>query len=374
MNNNGFLFASECVRRGHPDKLADSISDGVLDALLEQDPLSRVACETMITGHLAVVAGEVTSAGKVDPAVVVHSVLSDAGYTEASYGMDPETLPVASKLVAQSRDIAQGVDAGGAGDQGLMFGYATNQTTAYMPLPIYLCQRLCRAIDQADIHGIWPDGKVQIIVAYDDDNHPVSVESLLVSVQHHPDLTKHVPDLLQPVIDQVFQDYFQPKRVLINPTGKFVIGGPAGDCGLTGRKIIVDTYGGWARHGGGAFSGKDPTKVDRSAAYMARWLALNVVAAGLAGECEVQLSYAIGVERPLSVFVKTDAGREMDSILSRVLPEMVDLSPTGIIKCLDLRKPIYYDTSVYGHFGHPGFYSWERPTLAEALLAEASAA
>ena len=353
------LFTSESVTEGHPDKIADQISDAVLDAILHLDPVGRVACETLVTTGLAVIAGEITTEAWVDLPKLVRDTIQRIGYDDATFGFDSKTCAVMSTIDKQSADIAQGVDTGGAGDQGMMFGYASDETEELMPLPIVLSHRLTRRLAELRKDGTlpWlrPDGKAQVSVAYDGDR-PVSVETVVVSTQHADDISAEA--LREAVIEQVIQPAI-PERLRsdhityhINPTGRFVVGGPMGDAGLTGRKIIVDTYGGMGRHGGGAFSGKDPSKVDRSAAYAARWVAKNVVAAGLARRCEVQIAYAIGVREPVSIMVSTfGTGTVSDDAIVRAVRQVFDLTPKGIMEALQLRKPIYSPTAAYGHFG-----------------------
>jgi S-adenosylmethionine synthetase len=380
------LFTSESVTEGHPDKIADQISDAVLDALLEQDASARVACETLVTTGLAVIAGEITTSAYVHLPDVVRATIADIGYTDARMGFDSHTCAVMSTIDKQSPDIAQGVDTGGAGDQGMMFGYATEETPELMPLPIQLAHALTRALSArrkaGDLPWLRPDGKAQVSVVYEGDR-PLYVDTVVVSTQHDdavstPRLRKAI---LADVIHETIPDAFRPKRLTthINPTGRFVIGGPQGDAGLTGRKIIVDTYGGMGRHGGGAFSGKDPSKVDRSAAYAARWVAKNIVAAKLARRCEVQLAYAIGVAEPVSVFVDTfGTGVVGDRQIEDAVRDEFDLTPRGITTALDLRKPIYRATAAYGHFGRTPetigrgrgartLFTWERTDRARAL-------
>ncbi len=404
MSSRSFTFTSESVTEGHPDKIADQISDSVLDAVLRDDPMSRVACETLITTGLVVVAGEITTETYVDIPRLVRERIREIGYTRAKYGFDAETCGVMVALDEQSPDIAQGVDSSfevqhgdkdpldqvGAGDQGMMFGYASNETEELMPMPIMLAHRLARRLAAVrksdDLLYLRPDGKTQVTVRYEEDAHgrrrPVEIERVLISTQHRegidietllkPDLATHV---VEPILPKALYD---PKRLegdkdffYCNPTGKFVIGGPMGDTGLTGRKIIVDTYGGAAPHGGGAFSGKDPTKVDRSAAYAARYVAKNVVAAGLAERCQIQVAYAIGVAHPMSVLVET-FGTEAPGISVARIEELVhehfDLRPAAILRDLDLRRPIYAKTAAYGHFGRDdGEFTWERTDKADAL-------
>jgi S-adenosylmethionine synthetase len=374
------LFTSESVTEGHPDKIADQISDGVLDAILAQDSAARVACETLVTTGLAIVAGEITTTGHVDYQKIVRDVITEVGYTRGKYGYDAETCSVLSAIHEQSRDIGQGVDTGGAGDQGLMFGYACNETSELMPLPIMLAHKLVRGLSEARRKGVLPylrpDGKSQVTVEYDGDR-PVRVDAVVLSTQHSPDVTHDTitKDLTEKIIKPIIPAEMMDKntKIYVNPTGRFVIGGPHGDAGVTGRKIIVDTYGGAAPHGGGAFSGKDPTKVDRSACYMARYIAKNVVAAGLADRAMVQLAYAIGVADPVSVLVDTQGtGKIADEKIVELVRAQFKLTPRGIIESLDLRKPIYRKTAAFGHFGRtePEF-TWERTDKAAALKAGA---
>jgi len=376
------LFTSESVTEGHPDKISDQISDGILDAILTHDPSARVACETLVTTGLAIVAGEITTTSHVDYQRVVREVIRDVGYTRAKYGFDAETCSVLSSIHEQSRDIGQGVDTGGAGDQGLMFGYACNETPELMPLPIMLAHRLVRGLSDARRKGtldyLRPDGKSQVTVEYDGER-PVRVDAVVLSTQHSPDVShgQIVQDLTEKVINCIVPaDLRDAKtKIYVNPTGRFVTGGPHGDAGVTGRKIIVDTYGGMAPHGGGAFSGKDPTKVDRSACYMARYIAKNLVAAGLAEQAMVQLAYAIGVAEPVSVLVDTGGtGVVADDKLVELVRRHFKLTPRGIIESLDLRRPIYRQTAAFGHFGRsePDF-TWERTDKAAALKADARA-
>ncbi len=390
MSSNRFLFTSESVTEGHPDKIADQISDAILDACIEQDPYSRVACETLTTTGLVVVAGEITTEAYVDFPTVVRGIVASIGYDNALYGFDANTCAVISSIHSQSPDIKQGVDVGGAGDQGMMFGYATNETPELMPTPISLAHRLTMRLAEVRKNGtlpyLRPDGKSQVTVEYDQNHKPVRVEAVVISTQHaetvenqtlHAEILKHV---IQAVIPAELLD--EGTKYHINPTGRFVIGGPMGDTGLTGRKIIVDTYGGMGRHGGGCFSGKDPTKVDRSAAYMARYVAKNVVAAGLAERCEVQLAYAIGVAEPVSVLIQTfGTGKVADSVIQDLVRANFKLTPKGIIESLNLRRPIYKKTASYGHFGrNDKDFTWEATdkanTLREqaALMAEPAAA
>jgi len=382
-----YLFTSESVSMGHPDKLADQISDGVLDAYLAQDPRSRVACETMVTTGLAVIAGEITSRGTIDYQQVVRNVIREVGYTDDEMGIAADTCSVLVAVGKQSGDIAMGVNEDetkgkdiGAGDQGLMFGYACNETPEMMPLPIALSHRILNRLTEArqkkEVDWLRPDSKSQVTIEYDG-NRPVRVDTVVVSTQHAPHVTNEQirEFIINKIIKPLLPRDLDTKDVTyhINPTGRFVVGGPHGDCGLTGRKIIVDTYGGWGRHGGGAFSGKDPTKVDRSAAYMARHVAKNIIAAGLADRCEVQLAYAIGVSEPVSVHVDTEGtGKVDDQRLCDVVREFFPLTPRGIIDYLDLRRPIYRRTAAGGHFGRDGF-SWEQTDRA-AALAEAAGA
>ena len=376
-----FLFTSESVTEGHPDKIADQVSDAILDACLEQDPYSRVAAETLTATGLVVIAGEITTKAYVDFQSLVRGVVASIGYDNATYGFDSNTCAVVSTINKQSGDIAQGVDTGGAGDQGMMFGYASNETPELMPAPISLAQKLCRRLTEVRKNGklpyLRPDGKSQVTVEYDENRKPVRVDAVVISSQHsetvtneelHADILKHV---IQAVIPANLLD--ENTKYHINPTGRFVIGGPMGDTGLTGRKIIVDTYGGAGRHGGGAFSGKDPTKVDRSAAYMARYIAKNIVAAGLAERCEVQLAYAIGVAEPVSVLVETfGTGKHSSTELTALVRKNFLLTPKGIIEHLKLRRPIYRQTAAYGHFGRtePEF-TWEATDKASQLAEQA---
>lgn len=375
------LFTSESVSEGHPDKVADQISDAVLDAMLSQDPNSRVACETLVTTGLVVVAGEVTSAAVVDFESLVRGVIKDIGYTDASYGFDYKSCEVMVRLGQQSPDISQGVTAGeglhaeqGAGDQGMMFGYACRETPELMPLPIALSHNLVRELAQIrkdkGLSYLRPDAKAQVTVAYDGDE-PRRVHTVVVSTQHDENIAHDqiVRDIKSKVIREVVPAHLLDEETIyhVNPTGKFVVGGPHGDCGLTGRKIIVDTYGGMGRHGGGAFSGKDPSKVDRSAHYAARWVAKNVVQAGLASRCEVQLAYAIGVAKPVSVAIDTvGTGKIAESKIAALIDDHFDLTPSGIIAALNLTNPIYRSTAAYGHFGRAEF-TWEQTDKANAL-------
>ena len=378
----GFLFTSESVTEGHPDKIADQISDGILDEVLRQDSMGRVACETLVTTGLIVISGEITTGAQVDFAGIARQTVRDIGYTRAKYGFDNETCAVVSTIDRQSPDIAMGVDTGGAGDQGLMFGYACNETAELMPLPIQLAHRLVRRLSASRRSGelsyLRPDGKSQVTVEYDQ-GRPVRVDAVVISTQHSPDVSSEQirEDILDQVIRQTIPTELLDKntRYYVNPTGRFVVGGPQGDTGLTGRKIIVDTYGGAAPHGGGAFSGKDPTKVDRSACYMARYVAKNIVAAGLADRCEVQLAYAIGVAEPVSVRVDTfGTGKLPEERLVAVVREVFPLTPKGMIEHLNLRRPIYRDTAAFGHFGRTeSTFTWENTAKAEELRAAASA-
>jgi S-adenosylmethionine synthetase len=374
MSLKNFIFTSESVTEGHPDKMADGISDAILDAMLAQDLNSRVACETLITTGLTVVAGEITSNATVDISGIVRSKIAEIGYTHSDMGYDAKTCGVLVAIDKQSGDIAMGVNSGeskeqGAGDQGLMFGYATDETPELMPTPIILAHKLTKRLSEVRREGIMsylrPDGKSQVTVRYEN-NKPVAIDAIVVSSQHSDDVDNKriyndvLDEVIRPCIDQ--EMITKNTKIHVNPTGRFVTGGPQGDAGLTGRKIIVDTYGGWARHGGGAFSGKDPSKVDRSAAYMARYVAKNIVAAGIAKECEVQLAYAIGVAEPVSVLVETFGTSEADETkIANAVREVFDLTPSGIISSLELLKPIYQQTAAYGHFGRTGDgFTWER--------------
>ena len=385
MTYNKRLFTSESVTEGHPDKIADQVSDAILDEILKDDPNARVACETTVTTGMALISGEISTTTYVDIPKVVRETIKDIGYTRAKYGYDSQTMAVLTAIDEQSPDIAQGVDkaleyrndiseeeieATGAGDQGLMFGYATDETDTYMPLPIFLSHQLAKRL--ADVRKdeildyLRPDGKVQVTVEYGEDDKPRRIDTIVVSTQHaedvelaqiEKDIKTHV---IYPTVDKALLD--EETKFYINPTGRFVIGGPQGDAGLTGRKIIVDTYGGYARHGGGCFSGKDPTKVDRSAAYAARYVAKNIVAAGLAKQCEVQLAYAIGVAEPVSISINTfDTGKVSEARLVEAVRKHFDLRPAGIIKMLDLKQPIYKQTAAYGHFGRTDvLLPWEK--------------
>ncbi|MDQ6828925.1 MAG: methionine adenosyltransferase [Gemmatimonadota bacterium] len=385
------MFTSESVTEGHPDKIADQISDAVLDAILTKDEAGRVACETLVTTGLACVAGEITTDVYVPIPDIVRRTVAEIGYDDATYGFDSKTCAVISTIDRQSPDIAMGVDTGGAGDQGMMFGYATDETPELMPLPILLAHKLTRALAEARKSGVlpWlrPDGKAQVSVTYEK-GVPIRVETVVVSTQHADSITTE--SLRKAVLAEVITptlpaDLFDANsaRVHINPTGRFVVGGPQGDAGLTGRKIIVDTYGGMGRHGGGAFSGKDPSKVDRSACYAARWVAKNIVAAGLARRCEVQVAYAIGVAEPVSVMVDTfGTGTVAEDVIERAIRDVFDLTPRGIISSLNLRKPIYKPTASYGHFGREPitcgdgaskmtFFSWEETNRVDQLRSAA---
>ncbi|HEX3101213.1 MAG TPA: methionine adenosyltransferase [Pyrinomonadaceae bacterium] len=375
MSNGNFLFTSESVTEGHPDKIADHISDAILDAILAQDPTARVACETLVTTGLAVVAGEITTTADVNYKQIIRETIEEIGYNNAEYGYDSNTCSVIDAIGTQSPDISQGVDTGGAGDQGLMFGYACNETPELMPMPIQMAHNLTRQLSKVRRDGtipyLRPDGKSQVSIEYRD-GRPYRVEAVVISSQ-----TGEIPieqiraDILEKVIKPVIPAELldENTKYHINPTGRFVVGGPMGDAGVTGRKIIVDTYGGYAPHGGGAFSGKDPTKVDRSAAYMARYIAKNVVAAGLADKCTVQLAYAIGVAEPVSVLIDTHGtGTIDDERISDIVRENFTLTPKAIIETLDLRRPIYKMTARFGHFGRTnGEFSWEVTDKAEAL-------
>ena len=387
------LFTSESVTEGHPDKMCDAISDAILDALLEQDPMSRVACETATTTGLVLVMGEITTKAYVDIQKIVRDTIREIGYTRGKYGFDADTCGVITAIDAQSGDIAMGVDkaleakehkmtddqieAIGAGDQGMMFGFATNETEEYMPYPIALAHKLARQLTKIRKDGtlpyLRPDGKTQVTVEYDENGKPARLDAVVLSTQHDPDVTQEQihEDIKKHVFDAILPQELvdENTKFFVNPTGRFVIGGPHGDSGLTGRKIIVDTYGGYARHGGGAFSGKDCTKVDRSAAYAARYAAKNIVAAGLADKCEIQLSYAIGVAQPTSVMVDTfGTGKLSDEKITEIVRENFDLRPAGIIKMLDLRRPIYKQTAAYGHFGRNDLdLPWEKLDKVDAL-------
>ncbi|HBE8013933.1 methionine adenosyltransferase [Staphylococcus aureus] len=392
MLNNKRLFTSESVTEGHPDKIADQVSDAILDAILKDDPNARVACETTVTTGMALIAGEISTTTYVDIPKVVRETIKEIGYTRAKYGYDYETMAILTAIDEQSPDIAQGVDkaleyrdkdseeeieATGAGDQGLMFGYATNETETYMPLAIYLSHQLAKRLSDVRKDGtlnyLRPDGKVQVTVEYDENDNPVRIDTIVVSTQHADDVTLEQiqEDIKAHVIYPTVPENLinEQTKFYINPTGRFVIGGPQGDAGLTGRKIIVDTYGGYARHGGGCFSGKDPTKVDRSAAYAARYVAKNIVAAGLADQCEVQLAYAIGVAEPVSIAIDTfGTGKVSEGQFVEAVRKHFDLRPAGIIKMLDLKQPIYKQTAAYGHFGRTDvLFPWEKLDKVEEL-------
>ncbi|HDG5561931.1 TPA: methionine adenosyltransferase [Staphylococcus aureus] len=392
MLNNKRLFTSESVTEGHPDKIADQVSDAILDAILKDDPNARVACETTVTTGMALIAGEISTTTYVDIPKVVRETIKEIGYTREKYGYDYETMAILTAIDEQSPDIAQGVDkaleyrdkdseeeieATGAGDQGLMFGYATNETETYMPLAIYLSHQLAKRLSDVRKDGtlnyLRPDGKVQVTVEYDENDNPVRIDTIVVSTQHAEDVTLEQiqEDIKAHVIYPTVPENLinEQTKFYINPTGRFVIGGPQGDAGLTGRKIIVDTYGGYARHGGGCFSGKDPTKVDRSAAYAARYVAKNIVAAGLADQCEVQLAYAIGVAEPVSIAIDTfGTGKVSEGQLVEAVRKHFDLRPAGIIKMLDLKQPIYKQTAAYGHFGRTDvLFPWEKLDKVEEL-------
>ena len=372
-----FLFTSESVTEGHPDKIADQISDAILDACLEKDAYSRVACETLTTTGLVVIAGEITTEAYVDFPTIVRGTVTAVGYTDATYGFDSQTCAVVSSIHSQSPDIAMGVDTGGAGDQGMMFGYATNENDDYMPTPISLAHKLTMRLSQVRKNGtlpyLRPDGKSQVTVEYGPDHKPIRVDAVVISTQHAETIDNKTlrQDILRHVIQAAIPEHLldADTKYHINPTGRFVVGGPMGDTGLTGRKIIVDSYGGMGRHGGGAFSGKDPTKVDRSACYMCRYIAKNLVAAGLADRCEVQLAYAIGVAEPVSVLVDTfGTGKLSETALEQLVRDNFQLTPKGIIESLKLRRPIYKKTAAYGHFGRkdPDF-TWEATDKAAKL-------
>jgi len=381
MSRVDYLFTSESVTEGHPDKIADQISDGILDAIIKDDPDARVACETLVTTGMVFVAGEITTNTYVHIPDIARQTIKDIGYTRAKYGFDYETCAVMTAIDRQSADIAMGVDVGGAGDQGLMFGFACNETEELMPLPIMLAHKLTRKLSEVRKNDVLaylrPDGKSQVTVEYRD-KKPYKVRTVVISTQHGPDIT--LKELREDIVEKVIKpvipkDLFDEEDIIyhINPTGRFVIGGPQGDTGLTGRKIIVDSYGGVGSHGGGAFSGKDPSKVDRSASYMARYVAKNLVAAGICDRCEVQLAYAIGVAEPVSILVDTyKTGKISQENIVKLVRQHFDMTPAGIIKSLDLKKPIFKQTAAYGHFGRtePGF-TWERTDQAKSLKKEA---
>lgn len=373
MSSKNYLFTSESVSEGHPDKVADQISDAVLDACLTEDPSSRVACETLITTGIAVIAGEITTKAQLDVEGLVRSTVNEIGYNNPECGFDGNTCSVDVRLDTQSPDIAMGVDTGGAGDQGMMFGYACNETEELMPMPIITAHKLLRELAAQRRTGkmqyLRPDSKSQVSTRYIDDK-PVGIETIVISTQHSPDVSQEQikADTIEYVIKPTIGDLWNDSIIIhVNPTGRFVVGGPHGDCGLTGRKIIVDTYGGMGRHGGGAFSGKDPSKVDRSAAYACRYVAKNVVAAGLADRCELQVAYAIGVADPVSVYIDTFGTGKVDHAkIEQAVKDNVDLTPKGIMEKLDLRRPIYKASAAYGHFGRSEF-PWERTDIANSL-------
>ena len=380
-NGKDFLFTSESVTEGHPDKIADQISDAVLDAILAQDPTARVACECLVTTGMAFVAGEITTSCYVHIPDIVRETIKDIGYTRAKYGFDYETCAVITSIDKQSADISMGVDTGGAGDQGLMFGFACDETPELMPMTIMLAHKLTRKLTEArkkDVLGyLRPDGKSQVSIEYKD-GKPHKVRTVVISSQHSPDITlkEMREDIIEKVVKPVIPPELLDEEIIvyhINPTGRFVIGGPQGDTGLTGRKIIVDTYGGVGSHGGGCFSGKDPSKVDRSASYMARYIAKNIVASGIAARCEIQLAYAIGVPEPVSVFVDTFGTGKMDEKeISKLIVKNFDMTPKGIIEKLDLRRPIYKQTAAYGHFGrNEDGFTWEKTNMADTLKKQA---
>ena len=376
------VFTSESVTEGHPDKLADQISDAILDAILAKDPLARVACEAIVTTGLVIVVGEITTDCYVDIPRIIRQTVREVGYTRAKYGFDAETCGVVTSIDEQSPDIAQGVDVGGAGDSGMMFGFACDETPQLMPLPITLAHRLARRLADVrrnkTLNYLRPDGKVQVTVRYGDGGRPIGVDNVVLSTQHHDEIdTEQLrSDIVEHVIDPTIPAELREGgvRSFINPTGRFVVGGPVADAGLTGRKIMVDTYGGYARHGGGCFSGKDPTKVDRAGAYGARYVAKNIVAAGLATRCEVQISYAIGIVKPVAIRIDTfGTGTAPDGAISSAVAKLFDLSPLGIIKELNLRRPLFRQTAVYGHFGRTDIDApWESTARAKDLTEELS--
>lgn len=394
MNSHLHVFSSESVTEGHPDKIADQVSDAILDNILAADPAARVACETLVTTGMAVVAGEITTTAQINYPAIIRETIREIGYTDSRMGFDCDTCAVLTSIDTQSPDIAQGVNTGGAGDQGMMFGYACDETPELMPLPITVAHALTKKLSQVRKNGqlpwLRPDGKSQVSVEYAD-GRPVGVKTVVVSTQHSADVDSKTLEegvreaVINPVLANVELDTSQVRH-LINPTGRFVVGGPQGDAGLTGRKIIVDTYGGFARHGGGAFSGKDPSKVDRSAAYASRWVAKNVVAAGLAKRCEVQLAYAIGVAEPVSIMVETfGTGMVPETVITEAIRECFSLTPAGIIEALNLRRPIFQRTAAYGHFGQRpetvtvhgqsvDLFTWESASRVDALKEAANQA